>query len=50
MHELCHVWRDGLRLAPHYEEELTGGPSCEFADGFAAAVTSSRRPDWSDTN
>ncbi len=44
MHELCHLWRDGLRLSPYYSDELTGGASCEFADIFAWYVTSAARP------
>lgn len=44
MHELCHLWRDGIRLAPYYSDEVTGGASCEFADIFAWYVTSAARP------
>lgn len=44
MHELCHVWRDGLRSSPYYSDEMTGGASCEFADIFAWYVTSPARP------
>lgn len=44
MHELCHIWRDGLRLSPYYSDELTGGSSCRFADIFAWYVTSAARP------
>lgn len=42
LHELCHIWRDGLRSSPYYSDELTGGASCEFADIFAWYVTSER--------
>jgi hypothetical protein len=44
MHELCHIWRDGLRASPYYSDEVTGGESCQFADIFAWYVTSPARP------
>lgn len=43
MHELCHIWRDKPIDGAYYSDELTAGPSCDFADLFAWRVTSPAR-------